>query len=1136
VAFWALLGAGPVARGTNRTGERRLRAVSLPGMLVLFGALAALWLPSAAQAAQPNVPLLLRDPTISRTQIAFAYGGDIWIAPRGGGVAHRLVTGYALDSGPLFSPDGSLVAFSGEYDGNVDVYVVSSAGGEPRRLTYHPGADIAVGWTPDGKRVLFRSSRTSTNDPNKLFTVPVTGGFPAEVPLDMAESGSYSPGGTHLAYVPNFRWEPFWQGYRGGQTTPVRIANLADSSIVTVPRANSNDDVPMWIGRTVFFLSDRDGPVTLFSYDTQTRRVTRELPSRGFDITSASAGDGAIIYAKFDALHVFDPATHTDRRIDVSVNGDMPQVRPHWQYVGPGDGGRTTGVEGNEIQNAALSPTGRRAVFEVHGTIFSVPAEHGDIRTVSTVPDTANRDPAWSPDGKSIAYFSDRSGEYQLLVADQRGLEKPRAISLDSPASFYYSPVWSPDSKKIAYIDKRLNLWFVDLDHPRPVKVATAMYGGFGPSDFDPSWSPDSRWLAYTDELPSFLHAVFVYSLDTRRGREVTDGLSDARYPVFDATGKYLYFASSTNTGLTSSGLDMTSDQHPVSSNVYAAVLRRDTPSPVLPESDDEETKPSAAPKTPAPAKKPDAAKSIVRVSIDFDGLLQRIVALPIPNANYTGLFAGKTGELFLTATPLTNLSPAPPRFSLLKFDLKAREVKPYASGLTDFALAANGEKALFGQGDKWTIAGTDKPLDAGAKPLDLSDMRVYVDPPAQWRQMYWETWRIERDFFYDPHYHGLDIAAAERRFEPYLAGIAARDDLTFLLREMLSYLSVGHLFVEGGTRSAVPLPTVQVGLLGADYRIENGRYRFAKIYSGENWNPSVQAPLTQPGASVRVGDYLLAVNGRPLRGDDEVYRLFENTVGKQTTISVASKADGADARDVTVVPIASEFALRNLDWIERNRREVDRRSGGKLAYVYLPDTEYEGFTNFNRYFFAQVGKQGVILDERFNHGGQIADYIIDYLKRKPMSIIASREGRLVLDPPLAIYGPKVMIINGFAGSGGDALPWYFRKSSLGPLVGVRTWGGLVGIGGYPTLIDGGSVTAPRAAIGGLHGQWEVEGVGIPPDIEVEQDPRAVRDGRDPQLEAAVDKALQLLRDHPVPAYRRPPYPNHHPVLPPPGT
>jgi tricorn protease len=1087
-------------------------------------------LAASAVAARAEAPLLLRDPTISRSHIAFAYGGDIWITGRDGGEAHRLATGFGLESGPVFSPDGTQVAFTGVYDSNVDVYVVPSAGGEPRRLTYHPAADVAVGWTPDGKDVLFRSNRNSSNDPNELYTVPATGGFATRLSLGMAETGSFSPDATHLAYVPNFRWEPFWQGYRGGQTTPVYIADLADSSVVRVPRNDSNDDDPMWVGDTVYFLSDRDGPVTLFAYDTHSRRVSRLLPSSGFDITSASASADAIVYAKFDSLHVYDVRTHESHEVHVSLAADMPQLRPHWEKVG------------TQIQNAALSPTGQRAVFEAHGEILTVPAEHGDARNVSNSPAVEDRDPAWSPDGKWIAWFSDKSGNYQLFIRDQKGLEPPRAIDLGAP-SFFYSPTWSPDSKKIAYTDKRLNLWYLDIEHPTPVKVATAAYEGFGQSDFSPAWSPDSRWLTYTDVLPNYLHAVEVYSLEEHRSRQVTDGLSDARFPQFDVNGKYLYFTASTNTGLTSQGLDMTSDEHPVSSNVYCAVLQKDVPSPVAPKSDDESEKkppePGAKPpepgaKPPEPGAKPAAAAKEPKVAIDFAGIGQRIIALPIPNANYVGLSAGKTGQLFLAVTPLVTNEEGPPAFSVVAFDLAAREVKPFVAGVNAFVVSANGEKALYGQRGRFFIVDTARPPAPGAGALDTASLEVYVEPRAQWEQMYHEVWRIERDFFYDPHYHGLDIAAAERRFEPYVAGIAARDDLTFLFREMLSYMSVGHMFVYGG--SEPPMPHVNVGLLGADYRIENGRYRFAKIYDGENWNPGLEAPLTQPGTNVKAGEYLLAVNDRSVSAERDVYSYFEETAGKQITLTVGPNPDGSGSRKVTVVPVPSEFPLRNLDWIESNRREVDRASGGKLAYVYLPDTAYGGFTNFNRYFFAQVGKEGVILDERFNHGGQIADYIIDYLKRKPMSIIKTREGKTVIDPPLAIFGPKVMIINQFAGSGGDALPWYFRKSALGPLVGERTWGGLVGIGGYPPLMDGGGVTAPRAAIGGLHGQWEVEGHGIAPDVEVWQDPKLLREGHDPQLEAAIAKALQLLREHPLPVYHAPPFPDHHPVLPGPGT
>jgi tricorn protease len=1101
--------------------KRRLVFAFLCAMVVATAGLA-----SAAPAPQ----LLLRDPTVSRTQIAFTYGGDIWIVGRRGGDAHRLVTGLHQANLPIFSPDGSQIAFTGIYDGNADVYVVSASGGEPRRLTYHPGPDVAVGWTPDGKRILFRSARASYSDPNQLYTIPVGGGDPTEMPLVMAEAGSYSPDGTHLAYVPNFQWEPFWKGYRGGQTTYVLIANLADSSTVAVPRNGSNDNLPMWIGDRVYFTSDRDGPITLFSYDTRTRKVEKVVKNDGFDITSASAGADAIVYSQFGALHLYDVATGRSEPVHVNVSADLAAVRPHWENVA------TT------IVDAAISPNGVRAAFETHGEIFTVPAENGDVRNITKTPGVEERSPAWSPDGKWIAYFSDATGEYTLHIRDQRGLEAPRTISLGSSPTYYYTPVWSPDSKKIAYADKRLNLWYVDLEHPTPVKVATGPYADFGPAQFAPNWSPDSRWLAYTAQLDNFLHAAFIYSLDEHRTHRVTDGMSDVGNAVFDKSGKYLYFTASTNTGLTANGLDMEADGRITSSSLYAAVLKRDIPSPLAPQTADEEPKPgadgappaakpaAAGPAATGPAAAAAAAAAKQNIAIDFDGILQRIITLPVEEANYAAIQAGKAGEVFLFKAPLAQVAQGPPTIDIELFDFKSRKAKPIVSGTNGAVVAADGDHLLYTQARRWFIVQASLPVRPGAGALATQGMEVYVEPRQEWAQMYRETWRIEREFFYDPHFHGLDLAAAQKRFEPYLEGISSRDDLTFLMREMLSYLSVGHMFVNA------PPPQqrqVSVGLLGADYRVENDRYRFSKIYDGENWNPEVQAPLTQPGTNVKVGDYLLAVNGRNVTAAQEVYSYFEETAGKQTTIRVGPNADGSSARDVVVVPVRTEARLRNLAWIEGNRRKVDQMSGGKLAYVYLPDTEAGGFTNFNRYFFSQIGKEGIVIDERFNHGGQIADYIIDLLGRKPMGMVVSREGKTTIDPPLAIYGPKVMVINEFAGSGGDAMPWYFRKAGLGPLVGTRTWGGLVGIGGYPILMDGGGVTAPRGAIGGLHGQWEVEGHGISPDIEVWQDPKLVREGHDPQLEAAVHKAMQLLAAHPLPTYHQPTFPEHHPVLPP---
>ncbi|HZV77409.1 MAG TPA: PDZ domain-containing protein, partial [Candidatus Babeliales bacterium] len=960
--------------------------------------------PAAARAA---TPLLLRDPTISRTQIAFTYAGYIWITGRHGGTARRLVTGYDLAAGPYFSPDGSMVAFTANYDGNYDVYVVPSSGGEPRRLTFH-GADVAVGWTPDGTRVLFRSHAAAYSDPDQLYTIPLRGSaMPTMLPLALAEYGSYSPDGSHIAYVPNFQWEPFWKGYRGGQTTPIWIADLADSSVVKIPRAESNDNLPMWLGDRVYFLSDRDGPVTLFAYDTRSRAVTRLLPASGFDITSASAGDGAIAYAKFDRLHVYDIASGRDETITVTIADELQQVRPHWQKVA------------TQILNAEISPSGVRAVFEAHGQIFTVPTQFGDIRNLTNLPGTANRDPAWSPNGRWIAYFSDASGEYKLCLEDQKGLTPPRTIDLGPSPSFFYGPTWSPDSKKIAYSDARLNLWYVDLDRPVPVKVDSSPYESFGTVSFDESWSPDSRWLTYDKLLGNSLHAIFVYNVGDARRRQITDGMSDSRYPVFDRSGKYLYFTASTNTGLTADQLDMTSDEQPVSSAVYVAVLNRSVSSPTAPRSDEE---PVTSEETPAPAAPhPTATKRPVNpeVAIDFDGILQRILTLPIPEANYVGLAAGGPGQLYLSVEPLTWVTPEPPPMSVFKFDLASRATMPLLSGVDDFALSFNGQKMLYQKGDSWFVVSSSSPPKPGDGALALDGMETNVDPRLDWRQMYRETWRIERDFFYDPNYHGLNVREAEARFAPYLAGIGGRDDLTFLFKEMLSYLSVGHMFVTAGSQPSVQ--KVTVGLLGADYVVDHDRYRFERIYNGENWNPRLYGPLTQPGQQVAAGEYLLAVNGRQVRATQSIYSFFQETVGKQVVLTVGSDPTGASSRSVTVVPVANEFPLRNLAWIEDNRRLVDRLSGGKLAYVYLPDTQYGGFTNFNRYYFSQIDKQGVIIDERFNHGGQVADYIIDYLSRKPMAILVPRYGKTSLDPLLGIYGPKVMIVNQFSGSGGDA-------------------------------------------------------------------------------------------------------------------
>ena len=1083
---------------------------------------------------QTEPPSLFQKPTVNRTHIVFFYAGDLWTVGREGGDARRLTTGVGIETDPLFSPDGNWIAFTGEYDGNVDVYVVAAGGGVPRRLTYHPGADVAGGWSRDGKRVLFSSGRSSYSSFPRMFTIGVEGGFPELLPLPMAERGCFSPDGSSLAYQPFPQWQPDWKRYRGGQTSTIWIARLSDSSIEKLPRENSNDRYPMWIGDKVYFLSDRAGSTTLFAYNTKSKKVAQLVNNDGLDIKSASAGPDVIAYEQFGTIHLYDLKSNKSQRVNIRVAGDLVTVRPRYERVG------------TRISNARLSPSGARAVFEARGEIISVPAEKGDPRNLTKTTGVMERDPAWSPDGKWIAYFSDESGEYALHLRDQSGIGEVKKISLGNPASFYYSPAWSPDSKKIAFMDKRLNLWHLEIAKGTAVKVDKNP-DGLNADVMEPVWSPDSRWITYVKQLDNHLRAVFVYSLETGKASQITDGMSDARYVAFDKSGKYLYFTASTNLGPAFSFAEMSNFPHQSTRSVYAVVLRNDVASPLAPESDEEkiqeekkdspagdkpaekaEEKKPDAPAAPDGAPKPPAKKEPDPVRIDLDGIDQRIIALPIPARNLVGLAVGKANNIFVVelAPPSPSAPPGPPGFTLHKFDLEKRKFDKVLDGISAFEVSHNGEKMLYRQGPQWIIASTMMPPKPGEGILKVADMEVQVDPKAEWKQMYREIWRSERDFFYDPGAHGLDLKATEKLYEPYLASVGHRSDLSYLFSEMLNQLTVGHMFIRGGDQ---PRPNfVPGGLLGADYSIENGRYRFAKVLNGENWNPQLRAPLTQPGVNVKVGDYLLAVNGREVRSTDSVYSFFESTANKQVVIRVGPNPDGSGAREVTVVPLASETGLRNLDWIEGNRRKVDQMSGGKLAYVYVPDTSGGGYTSFNRYFFAQTQKEGAVIDERFNGGGSLADYIVEYLSRPLLNYIAFRDGRDVPTPMGAIYGPKAMIINELAGSGGDALPWYFRKMKIGPLVGKRTWGGLVASFPAPQLMDGGFVTAPDAAIFGLDGEWEVENVGVGPDIEVEMDPAAWRQGRDPQLEKAVEVLMEELKKNPRPQHKRPAYPNYH--------
>jgi tricorn protease len=1079
----------------------------------ILAMIASLVLPPPADADGTR---LLRRPAVSRELVAFAYGGDLWTVPRSGGQARRLTSTPTAETDPWFSPDGTRLAFTATVGGNTDVYVVPVTGGEPTRLTFHPSLDAARGWSPDGRRVLFASTRETVPVPGipsifRLWSVAVaaTGGVaavPELLPMPRAFTGSFSSDGRRMAYEEiglGFAAEwaqnqtSLWRNYRGGRTRPIRVITLADHTVDKLPWSNSNDSSPMWVGDTVYFLSDRNGATNLFSYRPGGKDVTAVTRHTDFDVMNASSTTDAIVYEHGGDLHLVDLATKQSRKLTIDVAGDFPWARPQLKKVAA------------MVRSAVLSPTGVRAAVEARGDVFTVPTEKGQPRNLTQSSGVHERNPVWSPDGRDIAWLSDEGGEYQLVLAEQTGVTRPRTIALPSKA-FFSSPVWSPDGKQLLLEDNHLNLWSIDVASGAPTKLDTDTYDDPG-RRFDAVWSPDSQWIAYSKSLDSHMRAIFLYSIADKRAHQVTDGLSDATAPAFDASGKYLYFLASTNYALRHGWLEMSSVDRPVTRALYLAVLTASEPSPLLPETGDEPVR-TAGGDAGKPAPPPP-------VRVDLKGIDQRILALGVPAADYSSLNAGPAGTLFYLETPRAGGN-AP--LVLHRYQLRERRAAPFLEGIRAYSLSGDGKKLLYrADGNRWGVVVTDRPAKVGEGAIDIANLDALVDPRAEWAQIFRETWRIQREFFYDAAMHGADWQAVYDKYRPLLPFVAHRADLTYLIAMVGGELAVGHSYITAAGDQPDGEP-VSVGLLGADYTVENGRYRIRKIYSGENWNPELQAPLSAPGVQVSEGDYLLEVNGRALAPPASLYQMFQGTAGRQTLIRVNSSPSLEGSRVITIVPVPSEDALRTRAWIEGNRRLVDKLSNGRLAYVWLPNTGMPGYTAFNRLYYAQQHKEGAIIDERYNQGGMVADYIVNELNRPLMGYFARRDGKPSPSPTVGIYGPKVMIVNESAGSGGDALPYYFKQQKIGPLVGTRTWGALVGTLNIPATIDGGGITAPSLAFYDVNGRWSVENEGIAPDIEVEITPADAVAGRDPQLERAVQEAMKLLETSPVKRVPRP--------------
>ncbi|MBC7185832.1 MAG: PD40 domain-containing protein [Calditrichaeota bacterium] len=1080
---------------------------------VTFAAAGAVLLSVAAALAIDTADTrMLSQPAISATQIAFAYAGDLYVADRDGSNVRRLTSGEGNEFNPVFSPDGKWIAFSGEYDGNTDVFLVPASGGVPIRLTYHPAPDVVCDFTPDGKAVLFYSPRFSfTSRYCQLFTVPLAGGWPQQLELPVGFKACYSPDGKRLAYLPVREVFQQWKHYRGGTVATIWLYTFADHSVEKIPQpeGSCNDTDPMWVGDKVYFRSDRNGEFNLFCYDTVSKEVRQLTFFADFPVLDAAYGAGTIIFEQAGYLHTYDLSSGQVQRLRVGVAADLLELRPRY-------------VKGAEwIRSHDISPSGARAVFEFRGEIVTVPAEKGDPRNLTATPGAHERFPAWSPDGKFIAYFSDASGEYALHILPQDGKGTPRVVPLGG-AGFYNAISWSPDSKKLCFADNARTLFWLDLESGSITKIAQeAIYmpGAFG--TIRGAWSPDSRWIAYTLTNTAYFQQIFVYDIEQGKSWPITDGMAEASDPVFDPSGKFLYFFASTDAGPVKHWFAMSNADVRMKNAIYLASLQKGTPSPLAKQSDEEKGKPEEEKEEKAEKGKEKAKdtekKSPAKVVIDFAGMNERIVALPLPEADYRELQVGKEGQLYFLETV-----PAGPT-KLHHYDLDKREDKVILEKVDDYRLSRDGKKVLYRAGQSWFITELADKIDVSKGKLDVDAIEVRIEPQVEWRQIFDEAWRINRDYFYDPNFHGADWAAMRQKYAVFLPELACRNDLNRLIQWMCSELAVGHHRVSGGDQLAKP-KRVPCGLLGADYVVENGRYRFAKVYGGLNWNPDLESPLKQPGIDVQAGEYLLAVNGKELRPPENLFSRFENTAGKIVEITVGPRPDGVGSRTLQVVPIRDESDLRNRDWVESNIRKVDAATGGRVAYVYVPNTTRLGHTYFKRYFFPQTSKEAIIIDERFNGGGQVADYYIDHLRRPYICNWALRYGQDLVTPSGAIFGPKVMLIDENAGSGGDLLPWMFRKLGLGPLVGKRTWGGLVGILGFPVLMDGGYVTAPNLAIWTEEG-FVVENEGVPPDYEVEQEPAKVIAGHDPQLEKAIELVMAELQKNPPRKPQRPPYP-----------
>ncbi len=1059
---------------------------------------------------------LLRFPDIHEQTIVFSYAGDLWTVSSTGGRARRLTGSVGFQNQAKFSPDGKTIAFSGNYDGNNDVYLVNAQGGEPERLTWHPGQDRVIDWQPDGQSVRFQSRRqTRTGRDMQLYTVDKDGGLPVRNPLPTGGLSSYSPDGTKMAYNRMSREHRTWKRYKGGMAQDIWIYDFNKNDTAKITDWIGSDNYPMWQGDTVYYNSDKSGNLQIWAYDTKTGEHRQITEHKEYDVKNPSQGPGAIVYENGGWLWVLNLKTERSTRIVVSLHSDNPLTRPTIKNVG------------TQVRSGSIAPDAKRAVFGARGDIFTVPAEKGNIRNLTATPGVRERNPVWSPDGKNVAYLSDESGEYEIWLKSGDGKGEARQLTKGSN-TYKMNLAWSPDSKHLLMNDAAMTLYLVNAESGKIKTIDKSVSGEI--QDFD--WSPHSDWVAYAKGEENGFRSIFLYNLDNEKTHRVTSDFTDEGSPCFDQNGNYLFFTSGKHFNPTLGGFDL----KPLWGNmegIYLVTLREDVEHPLPPESDEVEVKDDEEDaeksddddddedgdnKDNDDKKDEESEKEDETLIIDLEGLAQRMVDLGVGPGQFGNLRHAE-GKLFYTSRPFQaggSQQEFSQRVSIKLFDFEEREEKTVLGGAFNFELSADGKKLFYRNMGGFGIvsaAADQKPSD---KPLRTSEMQARVNPRAEWKQMFRDAWRQERDFFYDPGMHGMDWDEMYDRYGQLVPYVAHGADFTFILGELIGELNCSHSYVRGGD---MPRPNrVGTGLLGCDFTVdrESDRYRFGRIFRDRNWDSTVPTPLHQPGMDVNNDDYIISIDGENLTLKTNPYSLLENKVGQQVVLEIGPNPSGKDSREITVTPIAGDGVLRYEAWVEDNRRRVDELSDGRIGYLHLPNTAVGGQKGFAKGYYPNLRKDGIIIDERFNGGGFIPDFFMNILRQKLVNLWKPRYGQDWRTPGTAFLGHMAMISNGYAGSGGDALPYYFKFYELGPVIGTRTWGGLVGVSRGIGLMDGGGVTFPEFGLFDSSGNWDVENYGVDPTIPLDNLPHELVDGKDPQLEKAVEVLLQKIKDEPM--------------------